>query len=145
KIIGVGLNYADHAQESGMPLPASPVLFAKFSSALCGPNDEVIRPHGVDDLDYEAELAVIIGRRAKAVTVAEALTHVAGYTAANDVSARAIQMGPGSQWTRGKSFDTFCPLGPARVTRDEITDPQALTVRCRVDGEVRQDSTTAAM
>jgi 2-keto-4-pentenoate hydratase/2-oxohepta-3-ene-1,7-dioic acid hydratase in catechol pathway len=144
KIIGVGLNYVDHAKESGMEVPANPVLFAKFPSALCGPNDDVRRPRGVSDLDYEAELAVYIGRRARNVDAGRALDYVAGYSAANDVSARTIQMA-GGQWSLGKSFDTFCPLGPALVSSDEVPDPQNLSVRCWVAGKLRQNSTTASM
>jgi 5-carboxymethyl-2-hydroxymuconate isomerase len=144
KIICVGLNYADHAREAGQAVPASPVLFAKFTTSVIGPADEVVRPLGVTDLDYEAELAVVIGRRARHVDADAALSVVAGYCCANDVSARGAQLGDG-QWVRGKSFDTFCPLGPALVSASEVPDPQALGIRCRVDGEMRQDSTTAQM
>jgi 5-carboxymethyl-2-hydroxymuconate isomerase len=144
KIVCVGLNYADHARETGQPVPASPVLFAKFTTTVIGPADDVVRPQGVADLDYEAELAVVIGRRARHVDATEGLSVVAGYCCANDVSARTAQIGDG-QWVRGKSFDTFCPLGPALVSAAEVPDPQELGIRCRVDGETRQDSTTAQM
>ncbi len=144
KIVCVGLNYADHARETGQAVPTSPVLFAKFATSVVGPGDDVVRPIGVTDLDYEAELAVVIGRRVRHVAAADALAAVAGYCCANDVSARGPQLGDG-QWVRGKSFDTFCPLGPALVSAAEVGDPQELGIRCRVDGETRQDSTTAQM
>jgi 2-keto-4-pentenoate hydratase/2-oxohepta-3-ene-1,7-dioic acid hydratase in catechol pathway len=145
KVICVGLNYADHARETGAPIPAQPILFAKFSTCVRGPSDDVIRPLGVTDLDYEAELAIVIGRRARHVPADRALDAVAGYTVSNDVSARTVQLREGGQWVRGKSFDTFCPIGPALVTTDELRDPQTLAIRCLVDGTVRQDSTTAQM
>jgi 2-keto-4-pentenoate hydratase/2-oxohepta-3-ene-1,7-dioic acid hydratase in catechol pathway len=146
KIICVGLNYVDHAKESAMAVPQKPVLFAKFPNALCGPNDDVVRPSGVSDLDYEAELAVVIGRYARNVEVGNALECVAGYTCANDVSARTLQMTDGgSQWTFGKSFDTFCPLGPALVSADEVAHPQNLAVRCWVEGDLRQNLSTGSM
>ena len=144
KIICVGLNYADHARETGQAVPPSPILFAKFATSVVGPGDAVVRPLGVTDLDYEAELAVVIGRRVRHAGVADALGAEAGYCCANDVSARTPQLGDG-QWIRGKSFDSFCPLGPALVSASEIPDPQELAIRCRVDGETRQDSTTAQM
>ncbi len=143
KIICVGLNYADHARETGQPVPASPVLFTKFATCVVGPGDDVVRPLDCEDLDYEAELAVVIGRTARHVEAGRALEVVAGYCCANDVSARTAQLS-GGQWVRGKSFDTFCPLGPMRLA-DEVPDPQALRIGCRVDGESRQDSTTAEM
>lgn len=144
KVVCVGLNYADHARETGQPVPASPVLFAKFPTCVVGPHDDVVRPLDVVDLDYEAELAVVIGRRVRHAAAGGALAAVAGYCCANDVSARGPQLGDG-QWVRGKSFDTFCPLGPVLVSADEVPDPQALGIRCRVDGETRQDSSTAQM
>ncbi|HZS13359.1 MAG TPA: fumarylacetoacetate hydrolase family protein [Candidatus Dormibacteraeota bacterium] len=143
KIVCVGLNYADHARETGQPVPKSPVLFSKWASCVVGPTDDVVRPLGCTDLDYEAELGVVIGRTARHVPVESALGVVAGYCCANDVSARGAQLGDG-QWVRGKSFDTFCPLGPL-VSAGEVPDPQALGIGCRVDGEVRQDSSTAQM
>ena len=145
KVLAIGLNYRDHARESGAELPTSPLLFAKTPNSVIGPEDE-IRWAAADsaEVDYEAELAVVIGRRARRVDVTEALDHVLGYTCCNDVSARDAQFADG-QWTRGKSFDTFCPLGPWIVTADDIADPQALAVRCRVNGELLQDGTTADM
>ncbi len=145
KIIAIGLNYADHARESGATPPPAPVAFAKTSNTLLG-HEALVRWRGdaSSQVDYEAELAVVIGRRAQEVPVETALEYVLGYTACNDVTARDAQFGDG-QWFRGKSFDTFCPLGPWVVTTDEIPDPQALAVRCRVNGETMQDGTTADM
>jgi 2-keto-4-pentenoate hydratase/2-oxohepta-3-ene-1,7-dioic acid hydratase in catechol pathway len=144
KIIGVGLNYADHARETGQAAPSIPVVFAKFGTTIVGPGDLIVRPAEVQDLDYEAELAVVIGRRTRSVTKAAALDHVLGYMNANDVSARTAQLATG-QWVLGKSFDTFCPVGPYLVTPDECTDVQDLAIRCWVDGEIRQESSTAEM
>ncbi len=144
KIIAIGLNYADHARETGQEPPEIPVIFAKFSTSIIAHNVEVIRPRGVEDLDYEAELGVVIGRSARHVRPQNALGHVLGYLNANDISARTEQLATG-QWVRGKSFDTFCPIGPYLVTTDEAGDPQEMRVRCWVDGDVRQDSTTAEM
>lgn len=144
KIICVGRNYADHAAETGSEVPKSPILFSKFATAVIGPGDRVERPRGILDLDYEAELAVVIGTAGRHIAEADALSHVAGYMCADDISARTAQLGDG-QWLRGKSFDTFCPTGPYLVTADEVPDPQALRIRCRVDGETRQDSNTAHM
>ena len=145
KVLAIGLNYRDHARESGAELPTSPLLFAKTPNSVVGPDDE-IRWSGAasDQVDYEAELAVVIGRTARRVEVGDALDHVLGYTCCNDVSARDVQFADG-QWTRGKSFDTFCPLGPWIVTADDLPDPQALAVRCRLNGELLQDGTTADM
>jgi 2-keto-4-pentenoate hydratase/2-oxohepta-3-ene-1,7-dioic acid hydratase in catechol pathway len=145
KIICAGRNYAEHARELGDDVPSHPILFAKLASSIRGPFDEVVRPLEVDDLDYEAELCVVIGSGGRRIPQDRALAHVAGYTCANDVSARAAQFGHGDQWLRGKSFDTFCPIGPWIVSADMIPDPQALTVRCRVDGILRQNGTTADM
>ncbi|HEY6380037.1 MAG TPA: fumarylacetoacetate hydrolase family protein [Candidatus Dormibacteraeota bacterium] len=145
KIICVGLNYADHARETGAQIPKQPVLFAKFATCVRGPADDVIRPLGVTDLDYEAELAVVIGRATRHIPVESALGAVAGYMVANDVSARTAQLREGGQWVKGKSFDSFCPIGPALVATDEVPDPQALPIRCCVDGDLRQNSTTAEM
>jgi 2,4-didehydro-3-deoxy-L-rhamnonate hydrolase len=144
KIVCVGLNYRDHASESGLDLPSRPLLFAKWQTSLVGPGEDVVLPSITDEVDFEAELGVVIGRPAVGVTVDDALDHVAGYICVNDVSARDVQMGDG-QWTRGKSFDTFCPVGPALVPAPEVPDPQALAIRCLVNGEVLQDSTTAEM
>lgn len=145
KIVAIGLNYADHARESGVDVPDAPVAFAKFPNSIIGPN-EPIRFRAVDskEVDYEAELAAVIGRRCRDVPVEAALDHVFGYTVCNDVSARDAQFADG-QWIRGKSYDTFCPLGPWVVSRDEVPDPQSLGIRCRVNGETLQDSTTGEM
>ncbi len=145
KIICVGRNYAAHARELGNPLPEQPILFAKFATAVIGPFDDIVRPGGVDDLDYEAELCVVVGAGGRHITRDAALSHAAGYCCANDVSARTAQLKSGDQWLRGKSFDTFCPIGPAVATADEITDPQTLRITCRVDSDVRQDATTSDM
>ena len=144
KIICLGLNYREHALESGMAIPDSPVVFAKYANSLSGPDDEIVLPGASDDVDYEAELAVVVGRRARHVTAAQALDHLAGAMAFNDVSARDLQMSS-SQWTLGKAIDTFGPCGPALVTIDEIEDLQALSVTTRLNGELLQDGTTADM
>jgi 2-keto-4-pentenoate hydratase/2-oxohepta-3-ene-1,7-dioic acid hydratase in catechol pathway len=145
KIIGVGLNYRDHAKEADMELPAVPLLFAKFSSAVTGPGSPVRLPVGAQQVDYEAELAVVIGAQVTNVDASQALNCVAGYTIMNDISARDLQFGEGSQWTRSKSLDTFAPMGPFLRTRDEIPDPQDLDVRCELNGERVQDSNTRHM
>ena len=145
KIICVGRNYAEHAREVGNAVPERPILFSKFATAVVGPYDDIVRPREVRDLDYEAELCVVIGTGGRHIPRDRALEHVAGYCCANDVSARSAQLFSGDQWLRGKSFDTFCPIGPAITTRDDVRDPQALRITCRVDGEVRQDDTTANM
>ncbi len=142
KIVCVGLNYRDHAEEQGAELPAAPLLFAKFPTALIGPGEPIVIPPLVKQADYEAELGVVIGSTAKAVSKENALEAVAGYICANDVSARDLQFGDG-QWTRGKSVDTFCPVGPQLVPAAEVSDPHALRIRAIVSGEVLQDSTTA--
>jgi 2-keto-4-pentenoate hydratase/2-oxohepta-3-ene-1,7-dioic acid hydratase in catechol pathway len=144
KIICVGLNYRDHAAESNLALPARPLLFAKWQSALVGPSDPIVVPEISNQVDYEAELGVVIGTRTRNVAVRDALGTVAGYICVNDVSARDVQMGDG-QWTRGKSFDSFCPVGPSVVAASEVPDPQALRIRCLVNGEALQDSSTAEM
>lgn len=143
KIVCVGLNYRDHAEESGMEIPKWPLLFAKWPSSVIGPGSPIVLPHQAKEVDWEAELGVVIGRRAQRVPQAEALDHVAGYVCANEVSARDIQFADG-QWTRGKSFDTFCPVGPM-VPADQVPDPQALGIRCLLNGEVVQSSSTAQM
>ena len=143
KIVCVGLNYRDHADESAMDLPSAPLLFAKWPNGLIGPGEPIVLPHQTKEVDYEAELGVVIGKPARRVAAERAFDHVAGYVCANDVSARDIQFGDG-QWTRGKSFDTFCPVGPM-VPAGEITDPQSLSIRCLVNGEALQDGTTADM
>ena len=145
KILAVGLNYADHARESGVEAPEAPVFFAKLPNTLTGPGEPIVfRAADSTQVDYEAELAVVIGRRARDVPVADALDVVLGYTAANDISARDAQFTDG-QWIRGKSYDTFCPLGPQIVTADEVGDVQTLRIACRVNGETLQDGTTKDM
>jgi 2-keto-4-pentenoate hydratase/2-oxohepta-3-ene-1,7-dioic acid hydratase in catechol pathway len=145
KFICIGLNYADHAAESGLQVPSEPVIFMKATSAICGPNDQVIIPRGSVKTDWEVELAFVIGARAKYVSEAEALGHVAGYCVCNDVSERAFQAERQGQWTKGKSCDTFGPVGPWLVTRDEVADPQKLKMWLKVNGETRQDGSTATM
>jgi 2-keto-4-pentenoate hydratase/2-oxohepta-3-ene-1,7-dioic acid hydratase in catechol pathway len=145
KVIAIGQNYMDHCREQGVEPPTSPVIFTKFTTAIVGPGDEIRwDPELTSKVDYEVELAVVIGRRARRVPEDKAIEYVAGYTACNDVSARNLQFGDG-QWVRGKSLDTFCPLGPWLITRDEIPDPQNLAVRTTLNGEVVQNSTTAEM
>jgi len=144
KIIAVGLNYRDHAREVELELPERPLLFAKWPNAVIGNGEAIVIPPGVEQVDYEAELAVVIGARVKGVSVENGLEAVAGYTCLNDVSARSLQFEDG-QWTRGKSLDTFCPIGPRVVPRDEIRDPQALAIACRLNGVTVQDATTADM
>lgn len=141
KIVCVGLNYRDHAEEQGVELPAEPLLFAKWPTALIGPGEPIVIPPIVTKADYEAELGVVIGARVRGVSKENALEAVRGYLCANDVSARDLQFSDG-QWTRGKSVDTFCPVGPL-VPADEIPDPHNLRIRAIVSGEVLQDSTTA--
>jgi 2-keto-4-pentenoate hydratase/2-oxohepta-3-ene-1,7-dioic acid hydratase in catechol pathway len=141
KIVCVGLNYRDHAEEQGVELPTAPLLFAKWPTSLIGPGESIVIPPLVTKADYEAELGVVIGERVRGVSKENAFEAVAGYLCANDVSARDLQFGDG-QWTRGKSPDTFCPVGPM-IARDEISDPHALRIRAIVSGEVLQDSTTA--
>ena len=142
KILCIGLNYRDHAAEAGLPLPDSPTVFAKYSNTLIGSGECIRLPGSTSQVDYEAELAFVVGRRAKNVPVEEALTYVAGYTAMNDVTARDFQMRT-SQWTLGKCFDTFAPLGPYLVTNEEIQDPHALSIRLSIGDEILQDSSTA--
>ncbi|MFT5087611.1 MAG: 2-keto-4-pentenoate hydratase/2-oxohepta-3-ene-1,7-dioic acid hydratase in catechol pathway [Candidatus Latescibacterota bacterium] len=144
----IGLNYREHAAESGMDAPKMPIVFTKATSTLCHPGDPIRLPACQQDeeVDYECELAVVIGRAVRDVSVAEALDCVLGYTCANDVSARTWQLnGGGGQWIRGKGFDTFCPLGPALVTADEIADPQALGIKTVLNGQTMQDHTTGDM
>ena len=144
KVIGIGLNYRAHAAESGSAIPERPVVFAKWASAVSAPGATVAIPAAAAKVDYEAELGVVIGAHARAVGVDEALRHVAGYTVVNDLSARDWQYAS-SQWTLGKAIDGFLPMGPWLVTPDEIPDPQALRLGCRVNGEARQDASTADM
>jgi len=146
KIIALGFNYREHAEEFATPAPAAPLIFAKFPNSICGPFDPIILPAGeeVPQVDYEAELAVVIGRRCKGVRAEDAMAVVAGYMALNDVSERRWQFAD-KQWTRGKSPDSFCPIGPWLVTPDEIPDPHALGIRSRVNGELRQNSSTSLL
>lgn len=144
KIVCVGLNYRRHAQESGLPVPEYPVYFPKYANSLIGHGADVVVPAITQEVDYEVELAVIVGRRCKAVSADEALSHVFGYAVANDLSARDLQRRT-HQWTYGKAIDGFLPLGPWLVTADEVGDPQKLRLRCLVNGQVRQDSNTADM
>lgn len=143
KIVCVGLNYRDHAEESGMEPPPRPLVFAKWPSSLIGPGEAIVLPEQAQEVDWEAELGVVIGKRAHKVSAADALDYVGGYCCANEVSARDIQFADG-QWTRGKSFDTFGPVGPV-VPAGRIPDPQNLRIRCILNGEVVQDSSTAQM
>ena len=145
KFICIGLNYADHAAESGMAVPPEPVIFMKATSAICGPNDPIVIPRGSEKTDWEVELAVIIGRRAKYVTEAEAMAHVAGFAVTNDVSERAFQIERAGQWTKGKSCDNFGQIGPWLVTRDEVADPQNLSMWLKVYGQTKQDGSTRTM
>jgi len=145
KFICIGLNYADHAAESGMPVPPEPIIFLKATSAVCGPTDPIVIPRGSVKTDWEVELAVIIGTRAKYVTEADALAHVAGYAVTNDVSERAFQTERSGQWTKGKSCDNFGQIGPWLVTRDEVSDPQDLAMWLTVNGAVMQNGSTRTM
>jgi len=144
KIMCIGKNYADHCRELGSPLPGRPVLFAKFRNAISGPDAEVVLPEESSQVDYEAELAVVIGRRAKGLTPQEAVSAVFGYTCANDLTMRDAQKAEG-QWVRAKSPDSFCPLGPWITTADEIPDPQNLKISLTLNGELMQSSNTAEM
>jgi 2-keto-4-pentenoate hydratase/2-oxohepta-3-ene-1,7-dioic acid hydratase in catechol pathway len=145
KFICIGLNYADHAAESGMDVPTEPVIFMKATSAICGPNDPIIIPRGSEKTDWEVELAVIIGKRAKYVTEADAMDYVAGYAVTNDVSERAFQLERLGQWTKGKSCDNYGQIGPWLVTRDEIKDPQNMTMWLTVNGKTMQNGSTKTM
>jgi acylpyruvate hydrolase len=144
KVVCVGRNYAEHAAETGSAVPTQPQLFSKWANAVVGPGSVVELPAITHALDYEAELVVVIGRATRRVSEEHALDHVLGYTCGDDISARDLQFGD-TQWTRGKALDTFAPMGPWIVTADEIPDPQTLGIRCLVNGEVRQDDTTAHM
>jgi len=145
KIIAVGLNYRDHSMESGAAEPPkSPIIFAKFPNSIAGPEDAIVIPGGDPQVDYEAELAVVIGRKGKAISTDRAFEYVGGYMPLNDVSARAWQFGD-KQWVRGKSPDTFCPTGPYLTTRDEVPDPHALSICARVNGITLQNSSTSKM
>jgi len=145
KFIGIGLNYSDHAAEVGIPVPPEPIIFMKATSAICGPNDNIQIPRGSEKTDWEVELGVIIGKQAKYVTEQEALSHVAGYCLVNDISERAFQTERAGQWTKGKSCDTFGPIGPFIATPDEISDPQNLHIWCDVNGTRMQNGNTSTM
>jgi 2-keto-4-pentenoate hydratase/2-oxohepta-3-ene-1,7-dioic acid hydratase in catechol pathway len=145
KVIAVGLNYADHAAESGVPVPEEPVLFMKATSAICGPYDDVILPLASKKCDWEVELAIVIGKETRYVSEKNAPAHIAGYTICNDVSERHFQLERSGQWVKGKSADTFCPLGPWLVTADEIADPQKLDLWLEVNGERMQTGSTRTM
>ena len=145
KIVCIGLNFRDHAEESGQPIPGEPVIFFKATTAICGPSDDVIMPRGGSKLDWEVELAVVIASRTTWVEASRALDCVAGYLLHNDYSERAFQMERGGQWVKGKSADTFAPMGPTLVTRDEIGDAGRLGMWLRVNGETRQQGSTADM
>ncbi len=145
KFICIGLNYSDHAAEAGMQVPPEPIIFFKATSAVCGPNDDVEIPRGSEKSDWEVELGIVISKEAKYVTEAEALDHVAGYCVVNDVSERAFQLEHAGQWVKGKSHDTFGPIGPWLVTRDEVADPQNLRLWLELNGERVQNGSTATM
>ncbi|MEE8365728.1 MAG: fumarylacetoacetate hydrolase family protein [Gammaproteobacteria bacterium] len=143
KIVAIGLNYMDHVRESGIPVPEVAIMFCKFPNSIIGPGDDICWSKEITQkVDYEAELAIVIGRTARNVTEADAFDYIAGYTNCNDVSARDLQFDKGDQWIRGKSLDTFCPLGPWLVTRDEIPDPHNLSIKSILNGKVMQNSNT---
>lgn len=142
KIVCIGLNYVDHAKESGMDIPKEPILFFKSTSSLVGPNDDVVIPKGSEKTDWEVELAIVIGTKASYVSEGDALDYVAGYCLHNDYSERAFQLERGGQWVKGKSCDTFAPLGPFLATKDEIADPHNLKLWLKVNGVTRQNSST---
>jgi 2-keto-4-pentenoate hydratase/2-oxohepta-3-ene-1,7-dioic acid hydratase in catechol pathway len=143
--IAVGLNYADHAKETGQEIPTEPILFNKLGNSVSGPYDDVITPKGADRMDWECEIAFVIGTRARYVEEKDALAHIAGYCICNDVSERRFQMKRNGQWMKGKAAETFGPLGPWLVTTDELTDPQSLNMELRVNGEVKQKGSTSTM
>ncbi|WP_028944858.1 ureidoglycolate lyase [Pseudomonas vranovensis] len=145
KFVCIGLNYADHAAEAGMPVPAEPIIFNKWTSAICGPNDNVEIPRGSRKTDWEVELGVVIGKGGRYIDEANAMDHVAGYCVINDVSEREWQLERGGTWDKGKGFDTFGPIGPWLVTRDEIADPHALDMWLEVDGHRYQDGNTRTL
>ena len=145
KFVAVGLNYSDHAAESGMPIPSEPILFMKATTCLCGPNDDTIMPKGSTKLDWEVELGIVIGTRAQYVPESKALDYVAGYCVVNDVSERNFQLERGSQWDRGKGCDTFGPIGPYLVTTDEVPNPQALDLWLDLNGQRMQTGNTRTM
>lgn len=143
--IAVGLNYADHAKETGQEIPAEPILFNKLGNCICGPNDNVVYPRDSNRMDWEIEIAFIVGKRAQYVAEKDALAHIAGYAICNDVSERRFQMKRNGQWMKGKCAETFGPLGPWLVTTDELTDPHSLAMQLKVNGEVKQTGSTSTM
>ncbi|XP_072005017.1 oxaloacetate tautomerase FAHD2A, mitochondrial isoform X2 [Engystomops pustulosus] len=146
KVICVGMNYVDHCLEQNVPVPKEPIIFSKFPSSIVGPYDSIVLPAESQEVDWEVELAFVIGKRGKNIKEQDAMEHVAGFTVAHDVSARDWQMRKnGKQWLLGKTFDTFCPLGPALVTKDSVSDPHNLGIRCRVNRNLVQDSNTNQM
>ncbi len=145
KFICIGLNFSDHAEESGMAVPPEPIIFMKATSAICGPNDNVLIPRGSEKTDWEVELGVVIGKTAKYVSEDEAMDYVAGYCVSHDVSERGFQTERAGQWTKGKSCDTFGPIGPWLVTKDEIADPQNLNMWLKLNGETMQNGTSETM
>jgi 2-keto-4-pentenoate hydratase/2-oxohepta-3-ene-1,7-dioic acid hydratase in catechol pathway len=146
KVVAIGLNYLDHVRECNLPMPEVATMFCKFPSAICGSGNDIVWSSKLTEkVDYEAELAVVIGKTARNVSAGDALDHIAGYTICNDISARDLQLRPGDQWLRGKCLDTFCPIGPALVTRDDIPDPNALAIQCRLNGNIMQSSNTDQM
>ena len=145
KFICIGLNYADHAAESNLPVPSEPVIFLKANSSICGPDDDVIIPRDSQKTDWEVELGIVIGTAGKYIDEAKAFDHVAGYCVVNDVSEREYQIERGGQWTKGKSCDSFGPIGPWLVTKDEVPDPQDLALWLEVDGQRRQSGSTKTM
>jgi 2-keto-4-pentenoate hydratase/2-oxohepta-3-ene-1,7-dioic acid hydratase in catechol pathway len=145
KFLGIGLNYRDHAEETGLPIPDVPIVFTKATSCISGPNDPVLAPAGFKRMDYEVELAFVIGKRAKNIAVEDALDYVAGYCIGNDVSERRLQKGGPGEWMKAKSYDTFGPLGPWLVTTDEIPDPQKLDLSLDLNGERMQTGNTSTM
>jgi 2-keto-4-pentenoate hydratase/2-oxohepta-3-ene-1,7-dioic acid hydratase in catechol pathway len=145
KFLGIGLNYRDHAAETGMPIPEAPIVFAKASSCVSGPYDPVLAPKGFERMDFEVELAVVIGSRTKNVTEADALSHVAGYAICNDISERSLQVGGPGEWIKAKSHDSFGPLGPYLVTADEVGDPQQLDLTLDLNGTRMQTGSTSTM
>jgi 2-keto-4-pentenoate hydratase/2-oxohepta-3-ene-1,7-dioic acid hydratase in catechol pathway len=146
KIVCIGLNYRDHAAESGVPVPTEPILFSKYPTTLIGHGDQIVLPSASHEVDYEAELVVVIGRRGRHISRERALEYVGGYAVGHDVSARDWQLNkPGKQWMAGKTFDTFAPVGPELVTPDEVPDPQNLGIRLRLNGQTMQDSSTSQL
>ena len=146
KIVCLGLNYADHAKEGGVPIPKEPILFSKYATALIGPGDAIVLPPVSQEVDFEAELVIVVGKRGRNIKAEEAAAYVAGYTIGHDVSARDWQLKKeGKQWMVGKTFDTFAPVGPVLVTPDEVPDPHNLPIRLRLNGQTMQDSNTKQM